>query len=207
VNPSLWLSFWQYQTNWYIEGSWMLAFLPALSPLRHYVFPILFVLLYAVIVWISRRTQVSGVIALSWMTTFAFLFSTYVFTPQMQLILLPFFAIVPIVKRYWEFLAFDIVNSLFLVLAFSQILLPLGITYSFSVYGYTEPLRWFPIIRSLWVGKMLIFDGMLPLMPPRVRSWAVSLRLVGSGTAETRPSPAAAAVAAAATVPHPGESE
>jgi len=201
VNPSLWISFWQYQTNWYIEGSWMLAFLPGLSPLRHYIFPILFVLLYAAIVWLSCRAQVSGVITLSWMTTFAFLFSTYVFTPQMQLILLPFFAIVPIVKRYWEFLAFDIINSLFLILAFSEILLPFGVTYSSNVSGYLDPLRWLSIIRSLWLGKMLIFDGMLPLMPPRVRGWAVSLRLVGgkSSTAETRP--------LLAVEPHPSESE
>ena len=191
LNPSLWLSFWQYHSDWYIEGSWMLAFLPSFSPLRHFVFPILFVLLYGVIVWISRRTAIGSVITLSWLTTFAFLFSTYVFTPQMQLILLPFFAVVPIVKRYWEFLAFDIINSLFLVLAFSEILLPFGITYSFDVSAYADPLRWLAILRSVWLGKMLLLDGLLPPMPAKVRSWAQSLRLVGDPVGRPSPRPVA----------------
>ena len=161
VNPSLWLSFWQFHTNWYIEGSWMLAFLPSFSPLRHYIFPALVLSLFAVISWISLK-KTKDVVTLAWLSTFAFLFSTYVFTPQMNLMLLPFFAITPIVKTYREFLAFDIINSLFIVLGFSQILLIFGITYHFDVASYLAPVRWLAIARSIWLGKMLLFDGLLP---------------------------------------------
>jgi len=161
VNPSLWLSFWQFHSNWYIEGSWMLAFLPSSSPLRQYIFPALLLSLYAVVSWISLK-KTKDPVTLAWLSTFAFLFSTYVFTPQMNLMLLPFFAITPIVKRYREFLAFDIVNSLFIVLGFSQILLAFGITYNFDVASYWAPVRWLAIVRSIWLGKMFLFDGLLP---------------------------------------------
>jgi hypothetical protein len=179
VNPQLWLSFWQFHTNWYIEGSWMLAFLSSFSPLRHYIFPALFVLIYGTIVWMYRKSRNNGVLTLSWLSTFAFLFSTYVFTPQMQIMLLPFFALVPIVRRYWEFLAFDIINSLFIILAFSQILLPFGITYHFDVSVYAAPVRWLAIARSVWLGKMLIFDGLPSLRPDKIHTRLSSLRIFG----------------------------
>jgi hypothetical protein len=171
VNPSLWLSFWQFHTNWYIEGSWMLAFLSSFSPLRHYVFLALLLSLFAALSWISLK-KTNDAVNLSWLSTFAFLFSTYVFTPQMNLILLPFFAITPIVKRYWEFLAFDVINTLFIVLGFSQPLLIFGITYQFDVVSYLAPVRWLAIARSIWLGKMLLFDGLLPAI-----NWRGRIRL------------------------------
>ncbi|MGA2664224.1 MAG: hypothetical protein ABSF83_04705 [Nitrososphaerales archaeon] len=189
VNPGLWLSFWRYESSWYIEGSWMLALLGSYSPLRHYIFPISFVLLCALIFWLSRRRGLTDVVSLTWLTTFAFFASTYVFTPQMQLVLLPFFVLTPIAKRYWEFLAFDILNSLFIVLAFSEVLLPFGISYSFGVSAYGDPVRWLAIVRSLWVVKFLAVDGLLPFAPGRVQRLAVSLRLLPRG-GPTMPLPA-----------------
>jgi hypothetical protein len=163
VNRSIWLSFWQFHTDWYIEGSWMLAFLSSSSALRHYIFPALLLSLYAVLLWISLK-KTKDAVTLSWSSTFAFLFSTYVFTPQMNLILLPLFAVIPIVRRYWEFLAFDILNSLFIVLASSQFLLIFGITYQFDAFSYLAPIGWLAIARSAWLGKMLLFDGLLPVI-------------------------------------------
>jgi hypothetical protein len=169
VNPSLWLSFWQFHANWYIEGSWMLVFLPIFSPLRHYIFPALLLSLYAVIAWISFK-KTKDAVTLSWLSTFAFLFSTYVFTPQMNLMLLPFFATTPIVKRYWEFLAFDAINSVFLITGYPQTLFIFGI--HFDLLSYLPPIIWFAIARSIWLGKMLIFDGLLPLI-----NWRHRIRL------------------------------
>lgn len=161
VNPSLWISFWQFHSAWHIEGSWMLVFLPLFSPLRHYLFPILLLSLYAVIAWVSvKRTK--DAVTLSWLSTFAFLFSTYVFTPQMNLILLPFFATAPIVKRYWEFLAFDIVNAVFLVTGYPEPLTIFGA--HLDLLSYLPPIAWFAIARSIWLGKMLVFDGLAPLI-------------------------------------------
>jgi hypothetical protein len=158
VNPSVWISFWQFHANWYIEGSWMLLFLSYLSPLRHYVFPALLLSLYAVIAWISVR-KTDDAVTLSWLGTFAFLFSTYVFTPQMNLMLLPFFATAVVVRRYWEFLAFDVVNSVFLLTGNLQSLSVLGA--HLDLASYLPPVGWFEIARSVWLGKMLVFDGLL----------------------------------------------
>jgi hypothetical protein len=169
VNPSLWFSFWQFHANWYIEGSWMLVFLPIFSPLRHYVFPALFLSLYAIITWISLK-KTKDTVTLAWLSTFAFLFSTYVFTPQMNLMLLPLFAATPIVRRYWEFLAFDVINSLFLVWSYLQTLSIFGL--HLDVVAYLPPLSWFEIARSVWLGKMLIFDGLSVFI-----SWRLRIRL------------------------------
>jgi len=161
VNPSLWLSFWQFHSSWHIEGSWMLAFLPLFSPLRHYIFPVLLLSLYAVITWVSLK-KTKDAVTLSWLSTFAFLFSTYVFTPQMNLMLLPFFATAPIVKRYWEFLAFDVINSVFLVTGYPEPILIFGV--HLDVLSYLPPIIWFGIARSIWLGKMLVFDGFSPFI-------------------------------------------
>jgi len=170
AKPFLWLSFWQFHAGYYIEGSWMLAFLPVLSPLRHYIFPALLLSLYATLSWISVK-KTKDAVTLSWLSTFAFLFSTYVFTPQMNLILLPFFAITPIVKRYWEFLVFETINLMFVFPGFSQLLLS---------FGVPDPTRWLVVARSVWLGKMLIFDGLLPFIDRRRGSVKSDVVLAGS---------------------------
>lgn len=84
----------------------------------------------------------------------------------MNLILLPFFVIAPITKRYWEFLAFDIVNSLVIVYGFSQPLLAFGISVPFPVqFGpiYMSPVQALAVLRSFWVGKFLLYDGLIKM--------------------------------------------
>jgi len=159
VNPPLWLHFWQFHADWYVEGSWMLLFLSYYSPFRHYIFPALLLSLYAVITWISLK-KTDEAVTLSWLGTFAFLFSTYVFTPQMNLMLLPFFATAPVVKRYWEFLAFDSINIVFLLTGNLQSVYFFGA--HLDLASYVPPAGWFAIARSLWLGKMLVFDGLWP---------------------------------------------
>ncbi len=174
LNPGMWASFWTYHENWYIEGSWMLTFLNNLSSLRHLIFPLLFTILALAVVEkspdlkkraLTQRDKAHLAVQLSWFLTFAFLFSTYVFTPQMNLILLPFFVIAPIVKRYWEFLAFDIVNSLVIVYGFSQPLLIFGITLNPVHFGavWQSQVQALAVIRSFWVGKFLLYDGFVKM--------------------------------------------
>jgi len=159
IKPSLWFSFWQYHYNWYIEGSWMRAFLDLFSPLRHQISTGVFVIEAVIILEMIRRTGERDPLKLSWIFTFAFLFSTYVYTPQMNMILLPFFAFAPIAKHYIEFLAFDLINSLVIVLGYSQALLVFGITYNFSVVFPLSLIGFFVIARSVWTGKFAIIDG------------------------------------------------
>jgi hypothetical protein len=163
LNPSTWLQFWTYHSNWYIEGSWMLAFLPNLSSLRHYLSIVVFAALFFGVSFRLRDRVSRDPLKLSWILTFGFLFSTYVFTPQMNLIFLPFFAAGGVTRRYAEFLVFDAINSLVIILGFSQILLVVGITYSIAAFGYTSIIQWLAIARSAWTGKFAIYDGIYKL--------------------------------------------
>jgi hypothetical protein len=168
ISPKLWISYWQFQSSWYIEGSWMLAFLSLWSPLRHIIFPALAVTLLGAILVLSRTKRARDPLTLAWLSTFALLFSSYVFTPQMNLILLPFFALVPIAKRYWEFLAFDILTAAIIVVGFSQPLQVVGITYSIDQFSYFSPVQWLAIIRSVWLGKFLLWDGLRKAIRGRI---------------------------------------
>ena len=103
-------------------------------------------------------------LTLAWLSTFALFFSHYVFTPQMNLILLPFFALVPITKRYWEFLAFDVLTAAIIVVGFSPPLQIVGITYSVDRFTYFSPVQWMAIARSAWLGKFLLWDGVAKMI-------------------------------------------
>jgi hypothetical protein len=186
LNPHLWFAFWQYHYKWNIEGSWMLAFIKPSSPLRHYIFPTIFVVFSAVIIFSFSRSNrnklfenkqkqkevwVNTTIRYAWLFTFAFLFSTYVCTPQMNLILIPFFPVASVVRRYEEFLVFDTVNSpignAFFFCTFSVLY---GATYSYLRLVFLS-VEVASIIRSFWIGKMLLFDGFVfphPLKPPKL---------------------------------------
>ena len=166
ANPKLWVSYWQYESNWYIEGSWMRLFLSLVSPLRHPVFVVSAATLLGAILILSYRRRCDP-LTLAWLSTFAVLFSSYVFTPQMNLMVLPFLALAPIVGRYWEFLAFDVLTAAVIVVGFSQPLQVVGITYSVG-----DPLSgsslvvWAGILRSLWLGKLLLWNGIRKTISP-----------------------------------------
>jgi hypothetical protein len=129
-NRSLWLQFWTYHENWFAEGTWMLGFFTNTFPLRQFIFVALFASLSAIIlyVWFRERRRWENIattvtdserakltIRMTWLLVFAFFFSSYVFIPQMNLILLPFFVLAAITMNYFEFLTFDIANALVIV--------------------------------------------------------------------------------------------
>ena len=162
-----------YEHNWYIEGSWMLALFTNTSPIRYYLFPSLFIALSAALIWrgawmrkniTSNLDRARMTVTMCSLFTFAFLFSTYVCTPQMNLVLLPFFVLLPTAKYYPEFLAFEVVNALIIVWGFSAPLLFLGITIPTPVqFGpiWVSPIQFLAVLRSLWIGKFLIIDGLI----------------------------------------------
>lgn len=168
--------YFQYQQSWYVEGSWMLSLFNSTNSLRHVVFPAVFSVLFLLILAKSSRLQKfyatdqsRFVLFTGALFTFAFLFSSYVCTPQMNVVLLPFFVLVPFLKRnYWEFLVFEIVNSLVIVWGFSTPLAFLGINFAPPVaFGspWASPIQLLAVVRSLWIGKYLIYDGLLKWEP------------------------------------------
>ncbi len=173
-NLNVIMDFLRYEQSWYAEGSWMLGFLTNTSWLRHYIFGGLFVTMVVIIslkgrMWLKTRAaseldRANVVLMTSCLYMFAFLFSSYVCTPQMNLLLLPFFVLLPgMTKRYSEFLAFEVVNALVIVWGFSSPLLFLGINIPTPVqFGpvWVSPIQLLAVLRSFWIGKFLIADGL-----------------------------------------------
>jgi hypothetical protein len=176
-NPNFVSQFLNYEANWYIEGSWMLAFFNSDDSIRHYLFPVTFVLLSSAIIYkglkirkkilslpnaSSSQDWPSYTIFMAALFSFAWLFSSYISTPQTNLMLLPFFALLPMTKYYPEFLVFDAATSLIDVWGFSQPLLFLGITLHPVMFGSIgqSPIQALEVIRSIWIGKFLIYDGL-----------------------------------------------
>lgn len=183
LNPGFISQFLSYQENWYIEGSWMLAFFNSYNPIRHVLFPAAFILLSAAIIFkgykMRRKTGsyedwANFVVIMAALFSFAWLFSSYIATPQTNLLLLPFFMLLPMTRYYPEFLVYDTANSLIDVWGFSQPLLVLGITLHPTMFGspYQSPIQALEVIKSLWIGKFLIYDG---LISPRL--WPSSLTI------------------------------
>lgn len=163
-----------YEQNWYAEGSWMLGFLANTSPLRHYIFAGLFVGMAVIIslkgrMWLRSKAEgeldrANAVVMTGSLYTFAFLFSSYVCTPQMNLLLLPFFVLLPgMTKRYSEFIAFEVVNALVIVWGFSAPLSFIGLSIPTPTqFGpvWVSPIQFLAVLRSFWIGKFLIADGL-----------------------------------------------
>lgn len=174
LNPSFISQFLSYESGWYAEGSWMLALFSSGNPLRHVLFPIAFILLSGWIIYKGLRIRgrlatttgqdwANFVVYLGSLFSFAWLFSSYISTPQTNLMLLPFFVLLPMTRYFPEFLAFDGATSLIDVWGFSQPLVIIGITLHPVMFGspYHSPIQALEVIRSIWIGKFLIYDGLL----------------------------------------------
>jgi hypothetical protein len=173
LNRGLWLQSFHYIYTWNIENSWMQAILINLySPYRHIIPPIVFGGFIVEMLWLRYRRKTDDPLVFAFLAMFGYTFATYVYPPQMNLVLLPFFVLLPVTKSYREFLAFDVLNALIIILGFSEVLLAFGINY----YHYFHPINsinymsavfWIEVVRSLWQGKFALFNWIpgLPTLP------------------------------------------
>lgn len=162
LNSGLWLQSWHYIYTWNIEDSWMQAILISLySPYRHVIPPIVFGGFIAGTLWLRIRNTTEDPIVFAFLAMFGYTFATYIYTPQMNLILLPFFVLLPVTSRYGEFLAFEVLNALIIILGVSEVLLAFGINYYnyFHPIDYMSAVFWIEVARSLWQGKFAIVNG------------------------------------------------
>jgi len=172
LNTKLWLAAFQFIYDWYIEGSWMLILFPTdtHSPYRHIIPPLVFGGMAAAMLWFRFRkrapTTEADPLSYAFVSMFAYVFSSYIYTPQLNLALLPFFVLLPVANSYAEFFTFDLLNSLIIILGFSEVLQPLGINYNFHPNDGTSVVWGIAVIRSLWVGKFVIADGFLRIFAP-----------------------------------------
>jgi hypothetical protein len=162
LRTGLWLQSFQFIYGWNIENSWMQAVLIDLySPYRHLVPPIVFGGFIVGMLWMRYRSGTRDPLVFAFVAMFGYTFATYVYPPTLNLMLLPFFVLLPVSRGLKEFLAFDFVNALIIILAFSEVLVPFGILYSdyFKPINYLSAVFWIEVIRSLWQGKFALVNG------------------------------------------------
>ena len=130
------------------------------SPYRHLIPPIVFGGFIGGMLWLRYRGKTSDPLVFAFLATFGYTFATYVNPPQLNLILLPFFVLLPVSRRYLEFLAFDVVTALIIILGFSEVLMPFGIRYQdyFMPISYVSAVFWIEVIRSVWQGKFALLN-------------------------------------------------
>lgn len=174
TNSGLWWQGWQYIYNWNIEDSWMGGILLNLySPYRHLIPPIVFGGVLLGMLWMRYGKKTSDPLVFAFVAMFGYAFATYIYPPQMDLALLPFFILLPVSSGYLEFLAFDTTGALLIILGVSEVLMPFGINYykffhPVIVKGAYPPttvpnlkgswLFWLGVIRSLWEGKFVLWN-------------------------------------------------
>jgi hypothetical protein len=188
LNPGMWYQSFHYVYTWNIEDSWMGALLSdPYSPYRHIIPLLVFPVIIAGLFWMRYRKTTTDPLVFAFVAMFGYVFSTYIDPPQLNLVLLPFFVLLPVASGYREFLAFDTFNTVIIILGVSEILTPFGISY----YKYFHPatnavlpyaltylrsvrldsmssivlgvvssnlLVWMGSVRSAWEGKFLFWN-------------------------------------------------
>lgn len=174
LNAKQWFASWNFIYHWNIEDSWMRAFLSLYSPDRHYIPPFVFGAVVVVMLWLKFKNRTTDPLVFAFIATFGYIFATYVDPPQLSLELLPFFVLLPVSSSYLEFLTFDTLNSLIIIAGFSLALYTPGPAYpNFQPIYWVEVHKsvavWFGVIRSLWVGKFMLFNKSWSVVPSRWR--------------------------------------
>jgi uncharacterized membrane protein len=162
ANFSGWLQTWEFHAGWGIEDSWLIFIFNQMDPNAHYLG--LVVLLYLVYKGVTGtlrkqyKDQPTRVIERCFLMNVAWLFGSYVVTPQMALILLPFYVLVPTISLPAIYSA-EIMNVLIILLWFATSL-NLG-----NPISPASPVQW------LAAGRQLIWLGLFVKMvyPTRTR--------------------------------------
>lgn len=161
LNPSNWLRFWEYHASWYVECNWQILLFNMFDPNARIfsarLMPMLFILLLAV-VYKTQLPKHSKILLASWLAMAWFLFANYVYAPQMNITLLPFFTLLA-VAPYQLFILFDVLNSAIIVAGFSRFLQNvLGIKYELKSWGIDSPIQWMAIARSFILLGFILYS-------------------------------------------------
>ena len=153
ANFSGWLETWKFHAGWGIEDSWLVFLFNQMDPNAHYL--ALVVLLYLVYKGVTGtlrkqyKDRPTRLIERSFLMNVAWLIGSYVVTPQMGLMLLPFYVLIPSISLPIIYVA-EIMNALIIVLWFSS---PLNLGNPTSP---ASPVQWFATGRQLiWLGLFI----------------------------------------------------
>jgi uncharacterized membrane protein len=168
ANFNRWFDTWRYHAQWGIEDSWLIFFFNQMDPNAHYAaLAVLLYLVYKGLADSGKRSYASGeerIITRVFLMYAAWLFGNYVVTPQMALILLPLFVLLPSIPLPAIYAA-EVFNALIIVLWFTPEL-NLG-----NPLIASSPVQWFSAIRQvIWLTLFIYM-----LYPDKVRRWTQRL--------------------------------
>jgi hypothetical protein len=150
-NPGNWLRFWEYHASWYVECNWQILLFDMFDPNARMLSAALMSILIILPLIVLRKTSLQNhikILLASWLVIAWFLFANYVYTPQMNMMLLPFFTLLSIAP-YPLFMLFDTLNFAIIVVGFSGFIQKvLGIKYTVEPWGINSPIQWIAIARS-----------------------------------------------------------
>ncbi|MEM3727158.1 MAG: glycosyltransferase 87 family protein [Candidatus Bathyarchaeia archaeon] len=146
LNFNGWLQTWLYHASWGIEDSWLIFFFNQMDPKAHYVaLAVLIYLIYKALLETSKKFysfKNERVIERSFLMKLAWLFGNYVVTPQMALMLLPFYVLIPFLPAALIYLS-EVLNALIIVLWFTPEL-NLG-----NPLVASSPVQWISAFRQI----------------------------------------------------------
>jgi hypothetical protein len=166
LNFETWFGTYMFHTEWGIENSWLVFFFDKYDQNSHYVG--LAVLLYFVFKGLmesGRRDYGSSqmrVIHRAFLVNIAWLLGNYVVTPQMALMLLPFYVLIPTVPILLIYLA-EVLNALIIVMWFISKKIFLE-----DPTLASSPVQWAALARQLvW---LILFIYMI--YPEKIKVWS-----------------------------------
>lgn len=125
VNFEGWIKFWNYHLSWYVEGSWLILIFEYYDSIARLISKILFVIIMVILmVYIDKVvirckcSDVTSFIEVMFLFIAGTLFSSYIFTPQMSLLLYPLIAITPSIPLTLLY-TFDIPNAAIMMFWFT----------------------------------------------------------------------------------------
>jgi uncharacterized membrane protein len=153
ANFSGWMETWVYHAAWGIEDSWIIFIFNQMDPNAHYfALVILLYLVYRGLMASAKKrydAQSTRILERSFLMNIAWLFGSYVVSPQMALMLLPFYVLIPTIPLPVIYLA-EIMNALIIILWFTPAL-NFG-----NPLSPMSPVQWFAAGRQLiWLGMFI----------------------------------------------------
>jgi uncharacterized membrane protein len=167
MNFSTWFGTWSFLAGWGIENSWLIFIFGQMDPLAHYFGLAVFLYIAYKAMMETRQRAISSdqkLLVRSFLLSLGWLLGSYIVTPQMALILLPFYVLIPTVPILAAYLS-DTLNALIMVFWFTEM------NAGRNPIAPDNPIQWIALGRQLiWFGLLLQH-----LYPSRLARWAKEL--------------------------------
>lgn len=171
-----WLGTWSFLAGWGIENSWLIFMFNQTDPLAHYFSLAVFLYIVYKVMAVTHHSEMPStekLLVRSFLLSLAWLLGSYIVTPQMALVLLPFYVLIPAVPVLAAYAA-DTLNALIMVFWFTEM------NAGRNPIAPDNPIQWIAL------GRQLIWLGLLvqSLYPSKISGWLKGLLspLAGSNT-------------------------